>query len=109
MILSVIGVPGAILAGWMVDLPYIGRYAMPLLNSLPLCITDTIKLTYADPWNQERNFGYFYTFNRRLSILWNDSKDLECLTGLELRIYFHFQRDVWSALRNYSRALSYQR
>jgi hypothetical protein len=68
VILSVIGVPGALLAGYMVELPYIGRRGTLSISTSMQC-SFTLRLLW------ELTGAQFTSFDRRLSFCVNDRAD----------------------------------
>ena len=104
VIISVIGVPGALLAGWMVELPYLGRKGTLALSSgtypqrmPPPSRSASLCLSTADNPARSRHW--------RVPLREHDRAHIECPPGLELRLHVHEQRHVRRALRGLTRTV----
>ncbi|KAL1950453.1 hypothetical protein VTO73DRAFT_5577 [Trametes versicolor] len=82
VILSVIGVPGALLAGWMVELPYLGRKGtLAISTTLPALVITGVFL-FASTTSRTSNAllgwncGYTFTSNVMYGVLYAVSPEL---------------------------------
>jgi len=102
VILSVIGVPGALLAGWMVELPLLGRRGTLAIStrtwiSSLLLIFNLITTT---PSN--------LSSHRRLHPRLHHRPILQFFARMELCIQFYEQCNVRRFIRDHSRVIPYE-
>lgn len=97
VILSTMGIPGSLLAGWMVEQPVFGRKGTLAISTGTfyfLCDLRSIVITPQCP-----------SAYRSLPIRKHDFTDIEHAPGLELCLHVREQRYVWCPVRYFARAV----
>ena len=105
VILSIMGIPGALLAGWMVERRYLGRKGTLAVSTGTLHSTSTLTLNIQSLYP---TYPPCASPHRCVLVRKHDRTHVGCIAWLELWLHIHEQRHVRHAVRALARDIPLQ-